>query len=194
MYCWQIISLFLDLWICVDKLCKCIVDRLYSYFWIYESVLTTRQVVQMYCWQVIWLFLDLWICVDMLCKCIVGRLFIVDRLFLDLWICDMCILMKIIEALKQIMNLWQNVIYESTICVFLDLWTHNWLWFFFFFWWIYYNVYFWIFVVEQKQVMKNVKCKSRLWFFLVCKMLYGCVKRPKKVQNRFLKKTQKWTK
>ena len=46
--------LFLDLWICVDKLCKCIVDRLYSYFWIYESVLTTRQVVQMYCWQVIY--------------------------------------------------------------------------------------------------------------------------------------------
>ena len=32
--------LFLDLWIYVDRLCKCIVDKLYGYFWIYESVLT----------------------------------------------------------------------------------------------------------------------------------------------------------
>ena len=137
--------LFLDLWIYVERLClcKCIVDRLYGYFWIYESVLT----------------------LDKLCKCIVDKLYNVDMLFLDLWICDMCILMRIIEVLKQVMNLWQVVIYESTICVFLDLWTHNRLWFFFFFLWIYYNVYFWIFVVEQKQVIKNVKCKSRLWFF-----------------------------
>ena len=79
------------------------------------------------------LFLDLWICVDKLCKCIVDKLYNVDMLFLDLWICDMCILMRIIEVLKQVMNLWQVVIYESTICVFLDLWTHNRLWFFFFF-------------------------------------------------------------
>ena len=62
-------SLFLDLWICVDRLrlCKCIVDRLYGYFWIYESVLT----------------------LDKLCKCIVDRLYNVNKLFLNLWICDM---------------------------------------------------------------------------------------------------------
>ena len=98
--------LFLDLWICVDKLCKCIVNKVYGYFWIYESMLT----------------------LDKLCKCIV------DRLFLDLWI-YMCILMRKIKAPKQvmIMNLWQVVIYESAICVFLDLWICNRLWFFFFF-------------------------------------------------------------
>ena len=145
--------LFLDLWICVDRLrlCKCIVDRLYGYFWIYESVLT----------------------LDKLCECIVDRLYNVNRLFLDLWICDMCILMRIIEALKQVMNLWQVMIYESAICVFLDLWICNRLWFFFFFfiWWISYNVYFWIYVVKQKQVMKNVKRKAGCDFFLIVKCL-----------------------
>ena len=52
--------------------------------------------------------------------------------------------------------------------------------------------------------MKNLKCKAGCDFFLVCKMLYGCVERPKngqnkkdpnlgqKGQNRKLKKAQRW--
>ena len=48
------------------------------------------------------------------------------------------------------------------------------------------------------------KMQSRLWFFLVCKIFYGCVKRPQngqnrkgtnlgqKGQNRKLKKAQRW--
>ena len=103
------------------------------------------------------------------------------------------------------------MIYEFAICaVFLDLWICSRLWFFFFFWWICYNVYFWIYVIEQKQGMKNVKCKASCDFFLLVKrpknvkMLYGCVKRPKNGhnrkclnlgqngQNRKLKKAQRW--
>ena len=52
--------------------------------------------------------------------------------------------------------------------------------------------------------MKNVKCKASCDFFLFVKCFYGCVKRPKNVQNRKgpnlgqkgqnrkLKKAQRW--
>ena len=159
----------------------------------YNKLQITLSIGAIFCSR---LFLDLCICVDKLCKCIVDKLYTVDRLFLDLWI-YMCILMRKIKAPKQvmIMNLWQVVIYESAICVFLDLWICNRLWFFFFFFgWICYNVYFWIFVVEQNQVMKILKCKSRLWFFLVCKMLYGCIKSAQKGPKQIPKNGPKMSK
>ena len=115
-----------------------------DYLWIYESVLTGCA------------------CANVLLTCYI-------MLTGYFWIYEyvMCILMNIIEALKQVMNLWQVVIYESAICVvFLDLWICNRLWFSFL--WICYNVYFWIYV-EQKQVMKNVKCKIGCDFFLFVK-------------------------